>query len=117
MQWESCLWKERLKLTIRCITFTFFVNTHLGKGAMYLVRHILNSLKHLMTSGFQRLHSVMTRWTNPLSTSLMLGTVTDLFRSKSQLVAENALLRQQLIILRRQVKRPVYTRADRMVLV
>ena len=84
---------------------------------MYLVRHILNSLKHLMTSGFQRLHSVMTRWTNPLSTSLMLGTVTDLFRSKSQLVAENALLRQQLIILRRQVKRPVYTRADRMVLV
>jgi len=47
----------------------------------------------------------------------MLGTVTDLFRSKSQLVAENALVRQQLIILRRQVKRPVYTRADRMVLV
>jgi putative transposase len=84
---------------------------------MDLVRHILNSLKHLMTSGFQRLHSVMTRWTNPLSTSLMLGTVTDLFRSKSQLVAENALLRQQLIILRRQVKRPACTRADRMVLV
>jgi hypothetical protein len=81
------------------------------------VRHILNSPKHLMTSGFQRLHSVMTRWTNPLSTSLMLGTVTDLFRSKSQLVAENALLRQQLIILRRQVKRPACTRADRMVLV
>jgi hypothetical protein len=84
---------------------------------MYLVRHILNSLKHLMTSGFQQLHSVMTRWTNPLSTSLMLGTVTDLFRSKSQLVAENALLRQQLIILRRQVKRPACTKADRMVLV
>jgi len=84
---------------------------------MYLVRHILNSLKHLMTAGFQRLHSVMTRWTNPLSTSLMLATVTDLFRSKSQLVAENALLRQRLIILRRQVKRPACTKADRMVLV
>jgi len=98
-------------------TFTFFVNAHLGKGAIYLVRHIFNSLMYLVTSGFQRLHSVMTRWTKPLSTSLMLGTVTDLFRSKSQLVAENALLRQQLIILRRQVKRPACTRADRMMLV
>jgi hypothetical protein len=41
----------------------------------------------------------------------------DLSRSKSQLVAENALLRQQLIILRRQVKRPACTRTDRMLLV
>jgi len=32
-------------------------------------------------------------------------------------VAGNALLRQQLIILRRQVKRPVCTRTDRMLLV
>jgi hypothetical protein len=47
----------------------------------------------------------------------MLGTVTDLFRSTSQLVAENALLRQQRLILLRQVKRPACTRADRMVLV
>lgn len=66
---------------------------------------------------FQQLHSVMTRWTKPLSPTLMLGTVTDLFRSKSQVVAENALLRQQLIILRRQIKRPACTRADRMVLI
>ena len=71
----------------------------------------------LVTSGFHQLHSVMMHWTKPLSTPLMLGTVTDLFRSKSQLVAENALLRQQLIILRRQVKRPACTKADRMVLV
>jgi len=34
-----------------------------------------------------------------------IGTVADLARSKSELVAENALLRQQLLILRRQVKR------------
>jgi putative transposase len=43
--------------------------------------------------------------------------LTDLVRSKSELVAENALLRQQLIILRRQVKRPVCTKTDRMLLV
>ena len=47
----------------------------------------------------------------------MLGTLTDLARSKSELVAENALLRQQLIILRRQVKRPACTKTDRMLLV
>jgi len=47
----------------------------------------------------------------------MLGVLTDLVRSKSELVAENALLRQQLIILRRQVKRPACTKTDRMLLV
>ena len=81
------------------------------------MRKILNSLMSLVTSGFKQLHSVMMRWAKPLGTTLMLGTVTDLFRRKSQLVAENALLRQQLIILRRQVKRPAYTRTDRMALV
>ncbi len=47
----------------------------------------------------------------------MLGTLTDLVRSKSELVAENALLRKPLIILRRQVKRPAWTKTDRMLLV
>jgi len=41
----------------------------------------------------------------------------DLGRSKSELIAENALLRQQLIILKRRVKRPPVTRADRILLV
>ena len=56
-------------------------------------------------------------WTKPSNISLILGTVVDLARSKSELVAENALLRQQLIILRRQVKRPACTKTDRMLLV
>src|SRR5262249_52546292 len=56
-------------------------------------------------------------WTKPNTTSLILGMLTDQARSKSELVAENALLRQQLIILRRQVKRPTCTRTDRMLLV
>jgi len=47
----------------------------------------------------------------------MVGTLTDLARSKSELVAENALLRQQLIILRRHAKRPVCVKTDRMLLV
>src|SRR5215467_13975129 len=38
-------------------------------------------------------------------------------RGKAELLAENALLRQQLIILCRQVKRPVYKKTDRLLLV
>ena len=53
----------------------------------------------------------------PLTTSLVLGTLTDLTKSKAELLAENALLRQQLIILRRQIKRPVYRKTDRLLLV
>jgi len=47
----------------------------------------------------------------------LAGTLTDLARTKSELIAQNALLRQQLIILGRQVKRPACTRIDRLFLV
>ena len=63
------------------------------------------------------LHSRFVRWTKPLTPSLLLGTLADVGRSKSQLIAENALLRQQLIMLSRQVKRPAYRKTDRMLLV
>src|SRR5258708_1906670 len=53
----------------------------------------------------------------PPTTSLLLGTLADLTRGKSELLAENALLRQQLIILRRQIKSPVYRKTDRFLLV
>ena len=46
-----------------------------------------------------------------------LATLTDFGRSKSEIIAENALLRQQLIVLRREVKRPTFTRTDRILLV
>jgi hypothetical protein len=38
-------------------------------------------------------------------------------RSRAQLIAENALLRQQLLVLRRSVKRPTVTPVDRALLV
>jgi len=78
---------------------------------------ILTFFKRLAGYGFQSLHHRFVAWTKPDTTSLLLATLTDLARSKSELVAENALLRQQLIILRRQVKRPAYTKTDRMLLV
>ena len=53
----------------------------------------------------------------PRSTSPVVGTLADLTRGKAELVAENALLRHQLLILRRQVKRPVFRKTDRLLLV
>ncbi len=53
----------------------------------------------------------------PRSTSLVLGTLADVTRDKAELVAENALLRHQLIILQRQVKRPISRKTDRLLLV
>jgi hypothetical protein len=61
-----------------------FINNHLGKGAMYILKRVLNSLKHLVTLDFQWLHSGLTRWTKLLNTSLVPGIVTDLFRSTKQ---------------------------------
>jgi putative transposase len=63
------------------------------------------------------LHHRFVRWTKPLTSSLLLGSLADLSRSKSQLIAENGLLRKPLIILSRQVNRPVYRKADRLLLV
>jgi putative transposase len=51
------------------------------------------------------------------TTSLVLGTFADLSRGKAELLAENALLRHQLIILRRQVKRPISRKRDQLLLV
>jgi hypothetical protein len=44
------------------------------------------------------------------------GTGADVDRSRTQLLAENALLRQQLLVLRRSVAHPAVTRADRALL-
>ena len=73
-------------------------------------------IKQMTSTCLQSLHHRFIDWTKPSTTSLLLGTVADLARSKSELVAENALLRQQLLILRRQVKRPACTKTDRMLL-
>jgi len=78
---------------------------------------ILSRLKQLVGTSLDVLRVRFIDWIKPLSPSLPLGTLADLARTKSELVAENALLRQQLIILKRQVKRPAYTKTDRILLV
>jgi hypothetical protein len=86
-------------------------------GEVFVMAGILTHLRRLKDGCLEALSSRFARWTKPLASSLPLQTLADLGRSKSELLAENALLRQQLIILRRQVKRPPITRTDRVLLV
>jgi putative transposase len=65
----------------------------------------------------QAIRTRLTPWTTPVTTSPAGGLVADLARSKRELVLENALLRQQLIILSRSAKRPALTAWDRGLLV
>jgi putative transposase len=57
------------------------------------------------------------RWAKPTSRSVVLGTVADLTRRRSELVLENAFLRQQVITLSREKKRPPLTNKDQRLLV
>jgi hypothetical protein len=50
--------------------------------------------------------------TQPSRHSLALSMTADLPRGKSELIAENALLRQQIIVLRRHIKKPRLTPSD-----
>ncbi len=78
---------------------------------------MLSPLKRLVGPLIIGLRARFLQWTKPLTSSLPLQTLADLGRCKSELIAENALLRQQLIILSRQVKRPACTQTDRVLLV
>src|SRR6266568_3103979 len=86
-------------------------------GEATFMAGVITSLQRLKDGCLDVLSSRFAGGTKPLRTSLPLATLTDLGRSKSQLIAENALLRQQLIMLHRQVKRPPLTRTDRILLV
>src|SRR5258706_8097227 len=86
-------------------------------GETYAMARVLTHILRLKGFCLDVLQHRFVRWTKPLPSSLLLGSLADLSRSKSQLIAENALLRQQLIMLSRQVKRPACRKADRLLLV
>jgi hypothetical protein len=56
-------------------------------------------------------------WAVPIKGTMTGGIISDVFKSKQELIAENALLRQQLIVVQRQIKRPKLKWCDRLVLV
>ena len=78
---------------------------------------ILKRFRSIIQRRLKAAGQAISRVTKPIGHSSALGTVADLARSKPRLIAENLLLRQQLIVLNRSVKRPRFTRADRLLFV
>ncbi len=68
----------------------------------FLPSFVKRGLKAVLSRVVERLR----KWTKPDNHGLAGGAVADATRSKSELMLENALLRRQLIVLDRQVKRP-----------
>jgi len=56
-------------------------------------------------------------WIKPATPVLIIDLLSDLTHSRPDLIVENVLLRQQLIILKRQIKRPQLSNPDRIRLV
>ena len=87
------------------------------KEEFVMFAHSLYRLRAVAQAAAQVLRRNLLAATRPVTAPLIVGTLIDLVRTKPALIVENALLRQQLIILRRSVKRPRCTTADRALLV
>ncbi len=78
-----------------------------------LLGFVKRGLKAIGSRCIERLR----KWTKPDNHGLVGGAMADATRSKSELMLENALLRQQLIVLDRQVKRPQLSWRERGIMV
>ena len=76
-------------------------------AADFLVRCVIAWLSEL-------LNKLVKGLLRPSSSSILIGSLVDLSRSKADLISENALLRHQLALLKRQSKRPMLKPADRL---
>jgi len=82
-----------------------------------MLRRGVKLLVRCLRPCFNYLNKRYQEWTKPDTESLVPGTLVDVTRSKRDLIAENAFLRQQLIVLKRQTPRPSLTPEDRGLLV
>ncbi len=69
-----------------------------------MLSRLFTHLKSLASRLSTELCGQLKQRTTPLTETMMGGAVNDVAKSKAELIAENALLRQQLIVLKRQVK-------------
>ena len=80
-------------------------------------KRLAQQIKSYVVRVVRNIEQRFKQWTKPNHESLVVGTLADMTRGKGELIAENALLRQQVIILQRQTKRPQVTQHDRGLLV
>jgi hypothetical protein len=78
-----------------------------------MMTSILSSCGNLGRQAKQHLK----QWTKPVTATLVPGAQSDMTRSRADLIAENVMLRHQLIVLNRHVRRPQLTNGDRIRLV
>src|SRR4051812_46805299 len=78
-----------------------------------LLKQLFRLLEQVFGDTVDKIEERIKRWTKPAAYAFIEATAADLIRSKPELIAENAFLRQQLILLERQVKRPTFAPIDR----
>jgi transposase InsO family protein len=78
---------------------------------------MLSAIINACKSFFHHIKETVKNFIKSETTVLAASAMSDITRSRKDLVAENAILRQQLIVLKRQVKRPKFTNGDRLRLV
>ena len=77
---------------------------------------LLSSLKQRCAAVLQRAQQWIKSQLKPAAAAPLMQTMSDLTRPKAELVLENAFLRAQLVVLKRQVKRPRLTAKDRVLM-
>ena len=82
-----------------------------------MLTHLFHHCAHRGRSLARALRQRLIAATKPGAQGVVVGALADLVRGRPALVAENAFLRQQLLVLRRSVKRPRCTPTDRALLV
>jgi putative transposase len=82
-----------------------------------MLTHGLARLRQFARRCVATVRARISAWTKPRPCSLATGLATDLVRRRRDLLLENALLRQQVIVLSRSATRPTFTRWDRGLLV
>jgi hypothetical protein len=82
-----------------------------------MINPIDEKIKQVIQQGVTWLETRFKQWTRSAISQQVIGTLADLKRSKRELFAENMFLRQQWIVLERQVSRPPMTQRARQLLV
>jgi hypothetical protein len=66
------------------------------------LKYFWNKGKQWLVRGLHAVDQRVKSWTQPAPDRAIKGVVSDLFLSRKELIAENAFLRQQVIVLNRQ---------------
>lgn len=86
-------------------------------GGLFPISSLAKTVVDFIHSASNPVEQAFLDLTRPSRRSTVLGAALDITRPRAERISENALLRQQLILLHRQVKKPRFKQADRLWLV